>query len=120
MKPFNLEDAKAGKPVQTRDGRSGRILCFGLKSSDNKFPIATAVTQKDGTECILTHTEQGYYTYGDSVDCDDLVMASARKEGWINIYADNVTTRFIYSSEELAKAKAGSNAIATVKIEWEE
>lgn len=28
MKPFNLEEAKAGKPVCTRDGRRVEIISF--------------------------------------------------------------------------------------------
>lgn len=31
MKPFDLEAAKAGKPVCTRDGRKARIICFDAK-----------------------------------------------------------------------------------------
>lgn len=36
MKPFNLEEAKAGKPVCTRDGRKVNILRFDL---NNPYPI---------------------------------------------------------------------------------
>lgn len=28
MKPFNLEEAKAGKPVCNREGNDVRIICF--------------------------------------------------------------------------------------------
>lgn len=35
MKPFNLEEAKAGKPVQIRDGLPVRIICFDRKSLDD-------------------------------------------------------------------------------------
>lgn len=31
LKPFDLEAAKAGKPVCTRDGRKARIICFNAK-----------------------------------------------------------------------------------------
>lgn len=31
LKPFDLEAAKQGKPVCTRDGRKARIVCFDLK-----------------------------------------------------------------------------------------
>lgn len=31
LKPFDLNSAKAGKPVCTRDGRKARIICFDVK-----------------------------------------------------------------------------------------
>jgi len=50
MKPFNLEEAKAGKPVCTRSGRKARIICFDarndqpivalIEDADNRFEIA--------------------------------------------------------------------------------
>lgn len=33
MKPFDLELAKAGHPVQTRDGRPVRIICYDRKDN---------------------------------------------------------------------------------------
>ncbi len=41
MKPFNLEEAKAGKPVCTRDGRRVEIISFE-NPSDN-YPILAKV-----------------------------------------------------------------------------
>ena len=35
LKPFNLEAAKQGKPVCTRDGRKARIICFDAKRKDS-------------------------------------------------------------------------------------
>lgn len=50
MKPFNLEEAKAGKPVCTKSGRKARIVCFDarnnqpivalIEDADNRFEIA--------------------------------------------------------------------------------
>lgn len=41
MKPFNLEEAKAGKPVCTRDGYDARILCFDAKNP--YYPVVALV-----------------------------------------------------------------------------
>lgn len=41
MKPFNLEEAKAGKPVCTLDGKDVRIICFDAAGD---FPIVGLVT----------------------------------------------------------------------------
>lgn len=40
MKPFDIELAKAGYPVCTRDGRPVRILCFDRKSVDGYSILA--------------------------------------------------------------------------------
>lgn len=40
MKPFNLEEAKAGKPICTRNGDKARIIYYGLKGN---CPIVAAV-----------------------------------------------------------------------------
>lgn len=42
MKPFNLEEAKAGKPVCTRDGRRVEIISFE-NPSNNNYPILAKV-----------------------------------------------------------------------------
>lgn len=34
LKPFDLEAAKQGKPVCTRDGRKARIICFDAKGNN--------------------------------------------------------------------------------------
>ncbi len=46
FKPFDLEAAKAGAPVMTRDGRPARILAFDLKADE--YPIAAAIESYDG------------------------------------------------------------------------
>ncbi len=44
MKEFDLEKAKAGHPVCTRDGRETRILCFDRKGGS---PIVVLVKDAD-------------------------------------------------------------------------
>ena len=123
LKPFNLEKAKAGKPVCTRDGCKVRIICFDLK---NIAPIVGLVTRLDGKESIYAFYEDG------RVSCqkervDDLMMLPEKKEGWVNIVRGNdgksYMGRGIFQSKEEAEntIKAFSdNLIDTVKINWEE
>lgn len=49
MKPFNLADAKAGHPVQTRDGQPAAILKFGARncSKYNHFGVATLLNLEE-------------------------------------------------------------------------
>lgn len=53
LKPFDLEAAKAGKPVCTRDGRKARIICFDAKC--NK-PIV-ALIYDCNKETVLQYLE---------------------------------------------------------------
>ena len=120
MKPFNLEQARQGKPVVTRDGRPARILAFDRKGTN---PIIGLVTDIDA--------EIVYYWYENGrvlADFDgkyDLVMKAEKKEGWVNVYAPSrtsytTTDAIIYETEEKARSCSGNTSIATVKVEWEE
>lgn len=119
MKPFDLELAKAGHPVCTRDGRDVRILCFDRK--DDLYPIVGLVSDKLG-ENLRSYTPDGLYNRSGESNAD-LFMKPIKKEGWINIsnlgcnYCDG-----IYTSEQAAKDDGRKTAgyITTLKIEWEE
>lgn len=114
MKPFDLEKAKAGKPVCTKDGRPARIVCYDRKGEI--YPIVALVEYAENREKVFSYTENGRNT----IDCDntnDLVMAAEKKEGWINIYGNGHCSSNIYPTERMAIT---SEAIATVKVEWEE
>ena len=54
--PFNLEKAKAGAKLITRDGSHARILCWDLKQED--YPIIAAVN-KGGVESVCFYTNDG-------------------------------------------------------------
>lgn len=119
LKPFDLNAAKSGKPVCTRDGRKARVICF-----DAKFPqtgnIITLVEKGNGEEATLYHYDDGHCSIGRGYD---LVMLSEKKEGWVNIYKSGECYNvgdFSFSKEEIEQHKNQNNYIATVKISWEE
>lgn len=61
-KPFDLEAAKAGAKVVTRDGRQVRIICFDKK--DPQYPIVALVPEtKDikSLEVVFIYQEDGRY-----------------------------------------------------------
>lgn len=123
MKPFNLEEAKVGKPVCTRNGNKVRIVCFNCKNED--YPIVALVLIGDG-ERVITYSKEGNY-YCDSNDQDgrDLMIADTVHEGYINIYKNKCGTytgTIIYESEEKAKNYRTNNDcyITTIKIQWKE
>ena len=117
MKPFNLEQAKAGKPVCTRDGRKARIICWDrIDSTGCNLPIV-ALVQCEETEVLQLYHDDG--------KCDvkadlDLMMLPEKKEGWVNVYPDDRMGEKRYSTKEEASCYSRSNVIDTVKIEWEE
>lgn len=121
MKPFNLEEAKAGKPVQDSQGNPVRIICFDRIK--NEYPIVALIKRKTDSgyeEVIETFTADGRYTTNASDECENkLVMAPEKKEGWINLYSSLVYYE-VYNSEEEALRKAADDVVATIKIEWEE
>ena len=125
LKEFNLEAAKAGKPVCTRDGRKARIICFDAKRKDEKNIIAL-VPSKDypGFEDLISYPNNGNY-YGGHENDGDLMMLPEKKEGWVNVYKER-----IYSTKEEAIEATYDGVtyvdtvkvtyVDTVKVCWEE
>lgn len=120
MKTFDIELAKAGYPVQTRDGKSARIICFDAKVDDDS--IIALISIDENTEEIHRYNIYGkHYVF----NAWDLVMTSVKKEGWINIYT-GVNGEFVSGSVFKREADAINNKveefdyITTKKIEWEE
>jgi hypothetical protein len=81
MREFNLADAKAGKPVVTRDGRATRFM--GIVNG--KSPVF-AVTFSDGSEVVYTYEQSGKFTNNPFLD---LVMKPEKKEYWVNVYRED-------------------------------
>lgn len=125
MKDFDLEKAKAGHPVCTRDGRDARILAFDIKDDD--YPICAAITGDIDSEYTCSFTKDGKFLSSIARHHSDLMMKSIKHEGWVNIYGISQscigykTSRDIYPSESHArKNRSNENYITTIKIEWEE
>ena len=112
MKPFDLEAAKAGKPVCTRDGRKARIICFDLNNKN--FPIVAIIN---------CDTEENAYQYDIDGICDEhdnnlnLMMSPEKKEGWIIIHKEAIYDK--ETAEKIAR-ETTANVIKIQKIEWEE
>ena len=128
LKPFNLEAAKAGKPICTRDGRMARIVCFDRKFlyEGQDYCIVALINEGCYNEAVYSYTNDGLFTPG-KINKSDLMMLPEKKEGWVNIVRGNdgksYMGRGIFQSKEEAEntIKAFSdNLIDTVKINWEE
>ena len=121
LKPFDIQNAKEGKPVCTRSGRKARIICFDKRINRPIVALIEGDNHEEGLQC--------YFDNGRCC-CDvtsdyDLMMYPEKKEGWVNVYKgiDGITfSKHPYPSKEEAIKSAGimSNRIDTVKISWEE
>lgn len=124
MKPFDLEAAKAGKPVCTRDGRKARIICFDRHGED--CPIIALVVDSKNAECeeVIDYTLDGICNENIiNHNKYDLMMLTRKKEGWVNIYKDfEDTVCCVYPTEKeaLEDGETEKDYITTIKIEWEE
>ena len=138
FKPFDLEAAKAGKPVCTRDGRKARIICFDYKGDSNDYPILALISiinlRGVPSEIIAKYTEDGRYVkYNNVKNNEDLMILPEKKEGWVNIYNRNrprtssencyiITGVSVFETKEgaISYIDKDKEYIDTVKIEWEE
>ena len=121
LKPFDLEAAKAGKPVCTRDGRKARIICFDrrLFYKNVSYPILAVVERSDGEDDVCGYNEKGKVLIEDGAEYkDDLMMLPEKKEGWVNVYSNRLGGP--YESKEYALKLKMEDCIDTVKINWSE
>ena len=110
LKPFDIQKAREGKPVCTRDGRMARIICFDRKGYD-VFPIVALIMNGDQESDIYTYRPNGAWIDSGNESNADLMMLPEKKEGWVNVYRDcdgvNITKDDnIYSSKEATMASA--------------
>ena len=128
MKKFDLEAAKAGAPVCTRDGKPVRIVCFDRKTESELKLLALIEYDEDGELC-------GQYTlkgeFWSELACTwdsrlNLMMAPTqhttyvilfrRKNGEIGI--DPLTFDTIEEAEK--EARMIDDVITIGEITWEE
>ena len=79
IKPFSIEAWKNGAKVETRSGRSVRILCTDLK--DN-YPIVAGVAQDNGTECSCIYDADGHFCTGCEDYCDLVIVEEVEESKW--------------------------------------
>ena len=119
LKPFDLEAAKAGKPVCTRDGRKARIICF---DRNDLYPIVALIECEDGKEIIGAYSKEGQ-TEIYEIKGTNLMMLPEKKEGWVNVYNSHEVVTFShnpYDTKEEAMKDKGKYYIDTIKVEWKE
>ena len=121
LKPFDIQKAREGKPVCTRDGRKARIICFDRKDNTPIVALIECVNHTEILQCV--HNDGKCFHYDTSNN--DLMMLPEKKEGWVNLYREEdntIETSMIRDNYDDAKTSISSsrNYITTVKIQWEE
>ena len=123
LKPFDIQKAREGKPVCTRDGRKVRIICFDAKRKDEKSIIALVPSKEYlGFEDLIAYPDNGNY-YGGHENDGDLMMLPEKKEGWVNVYKSLGVITFShnpYATKEEAIKDKDNYYVDTIKVEWEE
>lgn len=126
LKPFDVQKAREGYPVCTRDGRKARIICFDRISIDDYYKIVACVTAFDGDfEEVLFYGIDGYIVDSQNPKEEDLMMLPEKKEGWVNVYkecdGEYYVEKVVYKIKGHAVENASSqNYVGTVRIEFYE
>lgn len=123
LRPFDVQKAKDGAEVVTRDGKSVRIISYDRV--DKSYPIVGLVMHNDGRESVHIFNKLGKWQkiYSDDEDFFDLFIKPVKQTGWVNLYKDDdgiIWVSDVYLSREDAEKCRGLNRIATCKIGWEE
>lgn len=121
MKKFDLEKAKAGAPIMTKNGRKARIIG---ERKHPEYPLVVAVRDKDETEEVYLYTTVGR-SYIHKKSEEDLLMAPIVHKKYANLYL--MVECFydfgrVYDSKDdaLRDIRDDVKYIKTIEIEWEE
>ena len=123
LTPFDIEAAKAGAEVFTRDGRTVKILEYDLRGD---APIVGVIHSKN-IDIVEPFTAEGKNKF----DGYDLHLKKVRCSGWVNVFVKKHKERFvekvIYNTPEEATYSrlftiTNDDFIltSTVPISWEE
>lgn len=124
LKPFDLEKAKSGAKLITRDGHSARIICCDrMHKTDNIVALVQHTEDGEMEEIAMAFTNEGTYHDIGTKHHLDLFMAPTTVERWVNVYKSKSGTYSycFHESEEMAlQNKDDKDYVTTTKISWEE
>jgi hypothetical protein len=101
MKPFNLEEARKGVPICTRDGRPAEFIAYVPKGEALSQVIVLV-----GNKVFQLSAEGFAFT---SLESDiDLFMAPQKRTVWVNFYGSSAEH---FESEDIANNFAHAERI---------
>lgn len=83
MKPFNIEEAKAGAAVITQEGHPVRVLCFDRTTRYGRHLVALVAI--DGHDHLREYYPSGK-GFSHKACSYDLFMAPVQRTVWVNLY----------------------------------
>lgn len=128
MKPFNLEEAKAGKSIVCRDGTPAKFIAYVPEAKPELRVVAFVGDLKH----CLNYPEDGIFKGHDNgLHCYNLLMAPERKTVWVNIYNYDLNANIehalknhaghAWASEEIANhASLKQGRIACIPVTYTE
>ncbi len=94
VRPFNMEAAKRGAMIETRDGREARIICFDCLGAQ---PIVALIKEGDYENSMHFSTKGRYYSTGEETN-NDLVMVTEMRECYV--YAENHVQAHLFAEAQ--------------------
>ena len=85
LKPFNLEDAKAGNAVITRDGHDVKILDFEFKLTSDTIQLIGKIEFESSYQVAYKWYIDGKFSEKELSEMD-LFMKTETKSVWVNFY----------------------------------
>lgn len=115
MKPFNLEEAKAGKPFGNKE--YGKAVAIHIVPDEFEVDYPVYVLYENGE--VETYTKKGWINFIIENDEYDLFMLPEEKHEWWNVFDDEAI--HVLSSLERAKEDAalylfGGSLLATIHV----
>lgn len=95
LEKFNLEEAKAGKQVYTRDGHKVRIICYDMKGPR---PIGALVKHESDLELFYSYSNEGrFYSETEGLESTQDLMMEADEVPSIWVARDSDGELFAYN-----------------------
>lgn len=101
MKPFDLEAAKRGEPICTRDGRKAWFASYVPSdlNIETAYPLAVWA---EGYNHVISATADGHTFVDRSISNDDLFMAPKKGHGYLIVWRDGSHLRVAITKSEAA------------------
>jgi hypothetical protein len=115
MKPFNLEEALAGKPVVTRDGRKVTEIHHLVTASSGNNKLIAVIGGS-----VYGYNINGEYNSKINSACD-LFMDEIVIEKYVNVYYNSITEELwigvtFPTYQKAIDSKAAEDYLKTIKI----
>ena len=107
MREFNLEAAKRGEPIQTRDGRPAKFIAH-----------VPGATESQQVVVLIGNTVRARYPTGTFYDFegddDDLFMAPRKRTVWVNLYGSSSIARYFSTEYEADQYPSWTDCISNI------